>query len=254
MTNWGTDDLTLFLETVHRNQQGNGQRFPIPYSLIQRVNDCFVLGGKHLTNPKPIMTGPLFLRSQYAYKTAVGMALAGQIVEAFVMLRSCLEYSGYALAIFATPTLEEVFLKRHFNADSMRTQKDKFKISNILKVIARFDKKLSQFFQILYDRTIDFGAHPNPSGTLNAIKLEKEEASMSYTTLALVTEELPLLHAFENTRQVGLLVLFIFQHIFKEKFELLGIREEMDALKGEQIKFDAYANQDAGPLTPAIFP
>ena len=75
-----------------------------------------MLGGKNLVNPKPVMTGPLFLRSQYAYKTAAGMALAGQIVEAFVMLRSCLEYSGYAIAIFAAPTLEEVFLKRHFDA------------------------------------------------------------------------------------------------------------------------------------------
>jgi hypothetical protein len=82
-----------------------------------------VLGGKNLVNPKPVMTGPLFLRSQYAYKTAAGMALAGQIVEAFVMLRSCLEYSGYAIAIFAAPTLEEVFLKRHFDAAGMKAQK-----------------------------------------------------------------------------------------------------------------------------------
>ena len=96
-------------------------------------------------------------------------------------------------------------------------------------MIAGFDARLSQHFKLLYNRTIDFGGHPNPSGTLNAIKLEKEKTSISYTTLALVTEELPLLHALENTRQVGLAVLFVFQHIFKQKFELLGIRKEMDA-------------------------
>src|SRR6267142_1317734 len=99
MTNWGTDDLTQFLEAVYRNQQVNRNRLAQPYSVVQRINDCFMVSGKTLVNPNPIMTGPLFLRSQYAYKTAAGMALAGQIVEAFPMMRSCLEYAGYALAI-----------------------------------------------------------------------------------------------------------------------------------------------------------
>ena len=34
------------------------------------------------------------------------MSLSGQAVEAFVMARSCLEYAGYALAIFRNPALE----------------------------------------------------------------------------------------------------------------------------------------------------
>ena len=45
------------------------------------------------------MTGVVLLRSQYAYKAAAGMALAGQVAEAFVIMRSCLEYAGYALRI-----------------------------------------------------------------------------------------------------------------------------------------------------------
>jgi len=34
---------------------------------------------------------------------------------------------------------------------------------------------------------------------------------------------------------VGLTALFIFQHIFKAKFELLDIREEMDKLRSEHL-------------------
>jgi hypothetical protein len=41
------------------------------------------------------MAGVLFLRCQYTYKAAAGMALSGQVVETFVMMRSCLEYAGY---------------------------------------------------------------------------------------------------------------------------------------------------------------
>jgi hypothetical protein len=33
------------------------------------------------------------------------------------------------------------------------------------------------------------------------------------------------------TAQVGLTALCVLQHVFKEKFELLGIRQEIDALK-----------------------
>jgi len=39
----------------------------------------------------------------------------------------------------------------------------------------------------------------------------------------------------KNVAQVGLTALFIFQHIFKAKFELLGIREEMDKLRSEDL-------------------
>ena len=41
------------------------------------------------------------------------MALAGQFSELFVLMRSCLEYAGYAILIFTSPHLEEVFLNRH---------------------------------------------------------------------------------------------------------------------------------------------
>ena len=39
----------------------------------------------------------------------------------------------------------------------------------------------------------------------------------------------------EGPAQVGLTALFIFRHIFKAKFEVLGIREEMDKLRSENL-------------------
>jgi hypothetical protein len=37
----------------------------------------------------------------------------------------------------------------------------------------------------------------------------------------------------KSVAQVGLTTLFIFQHIFKANFELLGINAEMNALRSE---------------------
>src|SRR6266851_2171442 len=79
------DNLIPFLDLVASNQKANIARFTGPYDLIRRVNICLSTAGKNLVNPQPVTTGILFLRCQYAYKTAAGMALSGQVCEAFVM-------------------------------------------------------------------------------------------------------------------------------------------------------------------------
>jgi hypothetical protein len=233
MTNWGADNLTQFLDRVHLNQRANVATFSEPYRFIQRANNCLSIAGKNLVSPEPMMTGVLLQRCQYAYKTAAGMALAGQVVETFVMLRSCLEYAAYALAIFKDPSLQEVFMSRHVSVEGMNAQKDKFRISEVKKVIVGFDPKLAELFQVFYDRSIDFGGHPNPHATMSAVELGQEGSDGTILTLALSTEPKVLLHAMKSVAQVGLTTLFIFQHIFKAKFELLGINAEMNALRSE---------------------
>ena len=136
-------DLVQFLEIAHQNQCGNRARFPEPYSLIERVDNCFVRGAENLIDPKPAITGLFFLRSQYAYKAAAGMSLSGQVAESFPMMRSCLEYAGYALVIKDTPTLQEVFLNRHVDDASKRAQKAQFTIGNTIAIIRKFDATLA---------------------------------------------------------------------------------------------------------------
>jgi|GEM_PF-2318902 len=217
MSVWGADDLTRFLQMVNSNQMASVTKYSEPYGLMRRVNDCFSTGGEHLINPNPVATGMLFLRSQYAYKTTAGMALAGQVVEAFVMMRSCLEYAGYALLMSADPSLEDVFLRRHFDAGAMKDQKQKFQIREIKAVIGRFDPKVAEIFQEFNDRSINFGAHPNPSGVLSAVQRKRSDDGITLLNLALSADEKMLLHAMKCTAQVGLTSLFIFQHIFKDR-------------------------------------
>jgi hypothetical protein len=230
------DNLITFLELVASNQKANVAKFHAPYDLIRRVNICLSTAGKHLTNPKPVMAGVLFLRCQYAYKAAAGMALAGQVVETFVMMRSCLEYAGYALAMFHDPSLESAFMSRHLSVREMQVQKQKFRISEIKNVIVVFDAKLAEVFTDLYERSIDFGGHPNPHAAMSAVEMPNDTAlNRSFTAFALSTDEKVLRHAMKSVAQVGLAVLFIFQHLFKPKFELLGIRVEMDRLRRENL-------------------
>jgi hypothetical protein len=231
MSHWGGDDLTHFLDVVHSNQIGNFARFPEPYAIMRRVNDCYVRAGNDLVDPRPMMTGPMFHRSQYAYKTAVGMTLAGQVVESFVIGRSCLEYAGYALAIFDNPELEDVFLKRHFDESSKKQQRGKFQIGELTKVISKYDEKLSDIFNEVYQCSIDFGGHPNPHAVLSAFnEVESSNGTRRYETLALNMDEKALKLAMKSTFDVGLAALIIFGYIFRSKFEHLGLSAEIESL------------------------
>jgi hypothetical protein len=162
------NSLDRFLEVLSNNQVANRARFPGKYQVIRQIDHCFITAGEHLSYLKPVLVGPLFLRSQYAYKTAAGMTLAGQVAESFVMTRSCLEYAGYALAIFAdqhlegVPTREEVFVNRNVDDESLKAQKAEFQVGGIRAVILNYDQKLAANFKLLYDRSIEYGGHPNP--------------------------------------------------------------------------------------------
>jgi hypothetical protein len=51
------------------------------------------------------------------------------------------------------------------------------------------------------------------------------------TVLAFSNDPAMITVAFKSTAQAGLTALLLFQHVFKEKFELLGIRQEIEALR-----------------------
>jgi hypothetical protein len=223
--------LQGFFDTLRSAQQANRAIFADWYDIIERIDRCFVRAGENLINPKPVMTGNLLLRCQYAFKTAAGMALAGQIVEAFVMQRSVLEYAGYCLVIYKTPSLEGVFLGRHISAKAMKAQKEAFTIGAVKAAVRRCDTTLADNFVEDYERSINFGGHPNPHGALSA----KRDGLNGFTVLAISNEPKFVVHALKCTSLVGLTALCVLQHVFKEKFELLGIRQEIDALKASGL-------------------
>ena len=195
--------LQGFFDTLRSAQQANRANFPVWYDIIERIDRCFVRAGENLTNPKPPMTGDFLLRCQYAFKTAAGMALAGQVVEAFVMQRSVLEYAGYALVICQTPSLESVFLGRHTNPKAMKTQKDAFTIGAVKVAMRRRDTKLTDIFIEDYERSINFGGHPNPHAALSASVPDERDGKFCLTVLAISSEREIVVHALKCTAQVG---------------------------------------------------
>jgi hypothetical protein len=138
--------------------------------------------------------------------------------------------------MFANPASEDVFFSRHLGDATMKgVQKREFLICNVRDKIATFDRKLAVLFQEFYDHAIDLGGHPNPLAVCNAVQMESSGSGHTFRTLALSKDEITLRHAMKSTAEVGLTALFIFQHIFKAKFELLGLGAELDSLRQSNL-------------------
>ena len=113
----------------------------------------------------------------------------------------------------------------------MQAQRDAFTIGRVKVAVRRCDTTLADHFVDDYERSINFGGHPNPHAALSAIVPDERDGLNSLTVLAISSEPKIFEHALKCTALVGLTALCVLQHVFKEKFGLLGIRQEIDALK-----------------------
>jgi hypothetical protein len=154
-----------------------------------------------------------------------------QLPETFVLLRSCLEYAGYGLHLNANPSLGQTWLKRHDDAAALRAMKKAFLGVEVEQTILATDKELARIYGELYERTIDFGGHPNLRGVLSNMMWNEGNEKRELQQIYLHANETTVLHALKTTAQVGMCSLHLFQHVFPERFSLLQIRDRLTQLR-----------------------
>src|SRR5262249_1498771 len=110
---WGDDELTKFLQAARDNQNATffGKRETT--GKLIAIDAEFVKVSKGWLNPPSEILAMLFLRCHAAFRTAAGLAMSGQAVEAFVQCRAMLENAAYAAHINRNPALAKVWLDRH---------------------------------------------------------------------------------------------------------------------------------------------
>ena len=64
------------------------------------------------------------------------------------------------------------------------------------------------------------------------MSMEQSGGQTTTNVLALTSEPRIIAHALKSTAQIGLTALHVLEWVFRPKFELLGIRRDMDALAG----------------------
>jgi hypothetical protein len=143
---WGEDDLSTFLDQVRQNQRATFHNKRTAYRLIKEVDACFTKIGINMLNPKDALTPVFFYRCHSAFRAACATAMAGQNVETYVLLRSCLEHAAYGLFIHKVKGMSKTWLDRNENADAKKLVIREFQLKKIRSVIEACDKRLAEVF------------------------------------------------------------------------------------------------------------
>lgn len=228
---WGDGPLTAYLDDYHDNQVATFANKRKQVADLIRIDSLILKLLQGAINPRPFVPMTFMLRAHAAYRAAAGAVMAGQLYEAQTLMRLCLEHAAYGFYIGSDVQRWERWMGRNDNAANKKVVREEFQHGKIKAHITDQSKSLGERFGKLYDRLIDFGAHPNEQGFSLNSAIRKDGDSVHFDTVYLQGGGFPLDFALKTLGQVGLWVLFVMQPIYKERYELLGIRAEMDEIR-----------------------
>ena len=226
---WGNDELTKFLDIVHKNQFATFVHKPETKRIIG-IDESFFRVLEGWIDPRDLTAALLMYRAHSAYRAAASCAFSGQSAELHPLLRLMLEQGGYAYLINRKPELGEVWLNRHESDADRAKVRSAFTFTNIRDALtSSLGEHLKNSYCVLYERTIDFGAHPNEMSITSNFKIMEKEDHKDYISNYLNSDGID--NSLRTLAQAGVCVLLIFQEIFRERFELLGVSSELPKLR-----------------------
>ena len=199
-------------------------RKPTPFYRLTEIDALFLRIAQNIINPRNPTATNLFYRAHSAFRAACATAMAGQVTETFVLTRSCFEYAAYALHMQENPGYDSVWWDRNQSASQKRAAISSFAPGRLRETIDKRDRRLAEVFDELYERTIDFGAHPNQSGVASSLSIDDGPERVSIVQTYLHADGLQMDHALRTTAQVGICALRLAQFTMPEKFMLLGVQ------------------------------
>ncbi len=227
---WGRDNLAEFIETARHNTfAAFVQARPI-WERLNRIDALFRRAIEAMNNSRAWFAGFFLLRSHASYLGAVRLSVSGQLPEAYMVLRGCLENALYGLFLHVNPDLGPVWLNRHEDETSKQRVRDEFRIGRMLDLLEARDAMTGSVARTLYDRTIDYGAHPNEMALLTVLGRTENAGSVTFDVRYLSdasTQALPL--CLKTNAQVGVCSLRVFRLVIPERFTILSLSDDLDA-------------------------
>lgn len=226
--NWASDGPTQFIDLACNNVVATFVQDKEEYPLVRNIDGFYYSIVKHLIDPEGILEAILIMRCHAAFRASFLLGMSGMAPETFVQVRSCLENALYALHINKNPGHDEVWANRHKDDASLKQVKDKFRMVDVMTTLENTDPANHKVAKLLYERTIDFGAHPNERAATSSLIIEERDGSKKIKQNYLAGGTLQQRHAMKTVAQVGLCALYVFREIFTKKFDILGVTNEMD--------------------------
>jgi hypothetical protein len=228
---WGNDELSNYLRAYRDNQlatfANKGQSMS-DLIAIDRMFQRFLINA---INPRPFYPINFMLRAHSAFRSATAAVMGGQLYEAQALLRLCLEHAAYGYYIGANSERLELWLRRSESEEHRRAVRKAFHNDKLKDHIKAQAPVMCAQFDHLYNQLIEFGAHPNEQGYSLHSEISRQEGDVHFQTIYLQDDGPRLEMSMKLSGQVGLWVLHLMQLIYPERYELLGLREELETVR-----------------------
>jgi hypothetical protein len=233
--NWGKDTLTEFIDAAIQNTYSVSVHYGNWFSALERIDALFNKFSSNLLNPSSFYEPFLFIRAHSSYRGAVRLSTSGQLPEGYSILRGCLEYALYGFYFSKYPARIQTWIERDESAAGKRKARNELTFGRMLSELEQSNTETGKVARLLYERTIDAGAHPNRKTITLAMERRETEDSVFFSIAQLNTAHEPLLLSLKTSVQVGLCTLKIFKLVFPERFDILGISDAVEKISQTKI-------------------
>jgi FAD/FMN-containing dehydrogenase len=237
---WRKQKLTGFFESLWANtvatfaQKEEGHRLCRIDELMFEVASGWKGGSPTAETIVPLM---MYFRAHSAFRSACSLGMGGATVEGMAGLRQSLEFAGYAALVHDDKSLARVWWDRDETPESEKKVRRSFTHGAVQAAIRKSDVQLADIYDGLYDRVIQFGAHPNEKSISGSLKLDVQKAETQLLQIYLQGDGPQLDHWLRTAGQVGICVLKVFAYIHVKRFADLGMTAKIDALVARTLRF-----------------
>jgi hypothetical protein len=227
---WSEESLSAFIELANRNTYGVFVHYKDWFTRLQEIDATLSKFSANMLNI-PVFYEPfLFVRSHSSYRAAIRLATSGQVPEAFSLLRGCIEYALYGFYLHRFPAVIKIWRERDDNEGAKKKARKELTLGKMLSELEKDSVPTGKATRHLYELTIDAGAHPNRKTITLAMKRQDTDELVSFDLAQLNNDPTMLITALKTCAQVGICSLRIFKLVFSERFDLLGISDEIEKL------------------------
>ena len=228
---WGKDRFTAFLDMARGNLFASFYNLAPKYAILRTVDEAYLALIEGWKDPEDAFAAPLAIRCHSAFRVAAQLSMSGQLPEAFMVARGCLEHALYANHINARPDAWTVWTQRGRDQKAKKACIQEFATRRIFDSLRERDTRIAEIAGALYERAIEFGAHPNELAVAVSTEMFESHDGVSFEFSYLAGDGLAYQLCHKSVIQTGLVALDTLCLVFPERCRALRIQERVAAVK-----------------------
>jgi len=224
---WGNDEVTAFIDNARLNSFASYANLRSEYAKLSEIDAIFRKLVESLLNTKDWFAAFFLLRAHSAFLAGTHLGMSGQTAETYASLRLCLENALYGLYLSQNPGSRATWLRRHKSEEARQRVKSEFTNQKLFGHLRALDGKEAVVAKHLYERCIDYGAHPNERALTVSLKRETRADAVEFRVVYLSADSVVVRACLKTATQVGASVLGIFRLVFRGRFDLTGLTQAL---------------------------